>query len=269
MLNNLDCKVTVVEMLPHLLSMADASVIDYIEKKFRKSGIEVLTGSAVQEILQDGLVCKTGNEIKKIQAECVVVATGRVPNTNRSELDRLGIRHDRGRVETNEKMQTSVRHIYAIGDANGKSMLAHTASREAIIAVNNILGKPCTVSYDAIPSCVYTTPEIAWVGLTEKQAGEMGLEYKTGLFPTLANGKSLIEGETDGFLKIIADEKTGEILGVHYVCAHATDMIAEIAALMNAEGTVEDICNTVHPHPTVSESVMEAAEAVFGKSIHF
>ena len=269
MLNAFGCKVTVIEMLPHLIAMADDMIIEQVEKQFKRSGISVITGAAVNEIYADGLSYQDADGIHRIFADHTVVATGRVPNVDTAMLDKLGIKHDRGRITTDLHMRTNVPGIYAIGDVNGKSMLAHTASREAVIAVNNILCHTELMDYNIIPSCVYSTPEIAWVGLNERDAKKLGINYKTGTFPVMANGKSLIEGESEGMLKIIADAATEEILGGHLVCCHATDMIAEIAALMNVEATVEDICSTVHPHPTVSESIMEAAEAVFGKSVHF
>jgi dihydrolipoamide dehydrogenase len=167
-------------------------------------------------------------------------------------------------------MRTNVENIYAIGDVNGKWMLAHTASAEGVVAVENILGKDgetSTMRYDLIPQCIYTMPEIAWVGLTEKQAKEKGIVYKKGAFPMMANGKSLVEGETTGMVKLLALE-SGELIGGHIVCAHATDMIAEIVLAIQMKGTAHDVAKTIHAHPTVSETVMEAAEAIMGKAIH-
>jgi len=262
-------KVTIVEMLPAVLNMADDAVIEHTRKRFLRQGVDVETGARVREILPDGLLYETDEGTKRVTAEITVVATGRVPDTDVRELDRLGISHEKGRIKTDAHMRTSLPGVYAIGDLNGISMLAHTASREGVVAVKNIMGQPCRMSYDAIPSCVYTTPEIAWIGMTERDAKRAGIRYKTGIFPTAANAKSLIEGETDGFVKLIAEESTNELVGAHLVCSHATDMIAEFGLLMHMEGTAEDIAGTVHPHPTVSESAMEAAEALLGKAIHF
>lgn len=269
MFSELGCKVTMVEMLPNMLAIADDMVIELVEKQLKKFGITTVNNVSVSEILPDGLAYKDETRVHRIQAECTVVATGRVPNTDIAMLDALGIQCERGRIVTDDCMRTSLRGVYAIGDANGKSMLAHTARREAFVAVRNIMGESCTMSYDAIPTCVYSIPEIAWVGLTEREVRKMGIEYKVGKFPMRANGKSLIEGETDGWIKVIADSHTGEILGAHLVCAHATEMVMEFAVLMSVEGTIEDMVEAVHPHPTVSEGAMEAAEAVFGLSIHY
>ncbi|HWR22123.1 MAG TPA: dihydrolipoyl dehydrogenase [Feifaniaceae bacterium] len=265
----LGTKVTIVELLPTVLNMADDAVIEAAERLLKKQGVEIVTGAKVREILPDGLLYEGDAGIVKAAAEMTVVATGRVPDTDAGELDRLGIAHDRGRIVTDARMRTSVPGIYAIGDLNGVSMLAHTASREGVVAVKNILGQNCLMSYDFIPSCVYTAPEIAWIGMSEKDAKKMGVRYKTGVFPLAGNSKSLIEGEADGFIKLIADASTDELIGGHMVCGHATDMVAELGVLMHLEGTAEDIAETVHPHPTVSESVMEAAEALLGKAIHF
>lgn len=165
-------------------------------------------------------------------------------------------------------MRTNIPNIYAIGDLNGKSMLAHTASREAEIAVENILGRPEEMCYDTIPSCIYMEPEIAAVGLTEQQAKEKYGKIKVGKFPMSANGKSLIEGDKSGMMKVILDAEYNQILGVHMFAVHATDMIAEIVAAMNLEATAEEIIASVHPHPTVSEAVGEAFMAAYDKAIH-
>jgi dihydrolipoamide dehydrogenase len=269
MLAGLGCSVTIIEMLPTVLNMADDAIIEYTEKMLKQQGISVVTEARVKEILPDGPVYETASETEKVYADITVVATGRVPNTDQKQLDQLGIEHDRGRVKTDRCMRTNIPGIYAIGDLNGVSMLAHTASREGIVAVNNILGKTCFMTYDKIPSCVYTSPEIAWIGMNEKDAKKLGITYKTGTFPMLANGKSLIEGESSGMIKLIADALTGEIIGGHMVCGHATDMIMELGILMGLEGLADDIAESVHPHPTLSESIMEAAEALLGRAVHF
>lgn len=268
MLASLGTKVTIVELLPSILSMADDAVIETAESLLQKKGVEIVTRARVREILPDGLLYEGGSGIVKIAAEIAVIAAGRVPDTDVHQLDQLGIAHDRGRIRTDARMRTNIPGVYAVGDLNGISMLAHTASREGVVAVKNILGQDCLMSYDAIPSCVYTTPEIAWIGMTEKDAQRMGIRYKAGVFPMAANGKSLIEGETEGFIKLIADASTNELIGGHLVCSHATDMVAELGVMMHLEGTAEDIAETIHPHPTVSESVMEAAEALLGKAVH-
>jgi dihydrolipoamide dehydrogenase len=260
--------VTIVEMLPDIIAVADSDVISVALKKLKTIGVEVFTGAKVVSIDAGGLyfVNSEGAE-QRLDAEMVLCASGRASNADQVMLNRLGIRHSKGAVETDEQLRTNIPGIYAIGDINGKWMLAHVASAEGIVAVENILGKFSVMSYDSIPQCIYTMPEIAWIGLTEKQAAEKGIAYKKAVFPMFANGKSLIEGETAGMVKLLADE-SGVIIGGHIVCAHATDMIAEIAVLMHKKGSADDIIGTIHAHPTISETVMEAAEALRGKAIH-
>jgi dihydrolipoamide dehydrogenase len=268
-LSTFGVKATIVEMLPSIIAAADDDVISAAARMLRSLKVDVWTKAKVVSIDAGGLkfLNAEGAE-QRLDAEMVLCASGRTPDTDRDALDKLGIRHSKGIVETDERMRTSVEHIYAIGDINGKWMLAHTASAEGVVAVENILGKDSVMSYDLIPQCIYAMPEIAWVGLTEKQAAEKGIPYKKGNFPMMANGKSLIEGETAGMVKLLASE-SGELIGGHIVCAHATDMIAEIAMVMQMKGTARDIAKNIHAHPTVSETVMEAAEALIGKAVHF
>ncbi|MDR1943663.1 MAG: dihydrolipoyl dehydrogenase [Synergistaceae bacterium] len=261
-------KVYIVEMLPDIIAAADSDVISVAGRMLKSLGVEVWTKAKVVSIDSGGLkfVNSEGAE-QRLDAEMVLCASGRSPNTDVAMLDKLGVRHTRGAVETDGRMRTNVDGIYAIGDINGKWMLAHTASAEGAVAVENILGREAVMRYDLIPQCIYTMPEIAWAGLTEKQATEKGISFKKGVFPMMANGKSLIEGETTGFIKLLVNESQ-EIIGGHIVCAHATDMIAEIAMVIQMKGTARDIAHTIHAHPTISETVMEAAEAVIGKATH-
>ncbi|MDR0709015.1 MAG: dihydrolipoyl dehydrogenase [Spirochaetaceae bacterium] len=260
--------VTIVEMLPDIIAAADGDVVSAALKMLKSIGVNVFTGAKVVGIDAGGLrFVNGGGTEQRLDAEMVLCASGRAPNADRAMLDKVGIRHSKGAVETDEHMRTNIPGIYAIGDINGKWMLAHAASAEAIVAVENILGKSSAINYDSIPQCIYTTPEIAWIGLTEKQADERRIAYRKGVFPMFANGKSVIEGETAGMVKLLADE-TGAIIGGHIVCAHATDIIAEIAVLMRKKGTAGDIIGTIHAHPTIAETVMEAAEALTGKAIH-
>lgn len=260
--------VTIVEMLPDILNTADTAVIEYTQRLLKKAGVEIICNARVTQIDAEGLVYEKNGSRGRVKATLVLAAGGRVPNTDPVMLDRLGIRHERGRIETDEKMQTSVPGIYAIGDVNGRSMLAHTASREGEAAVDHILGRFSPMDYGQIPCCVYTTPEIAWIGMTEQEASALGIPYQSSTFPMAGNGKSLIEGESDGFIKLLSDLRTGEVLGAHLVCAHATDMIMEVGILMKLEGLAEDIADSVHPHPTVSEAVMEAAAGLAGMAVH-
>lgn len=269
LLSAFGAEVTIVEMLPSVLAMADDLVIEQARKILARQGVKIHCGAAVREILPGEVVFQDQDGVHQVRADAIVVATGRVPNVDIKRLDALGIAHDHGRIQTDARMRTSRPHVYAIGDLNGKSMLAHTASREAVVAVRDILGQQAAMEYGGIPSCVYTTPEISWIGMTEREAKKAGLSYKTAVFPMAANGKSLIEGESGGMVKLIADAGTGELLGGHLVCVHATDIIMELGALMGMEGVAADLAEAVHPHPTVSEAVMEAAEAILGKAVHF
>lgn len=192
---------------------------------------------------------------------------GRAPYTEGLGAKEIGIEFDRRAIQTDARLRTNIPNIYAIGDLNGKSMLAHTASREAEVAVQNILGRPEEMDYSAIPACIYMEPEIASVGLTEQQAKEKYGKIKVGKFPMSANGKSLIEGEKSGMIKVILDAEYNGILGVHMFCVHATDMIAEIVAAMNLEATAEEVIASVHPHPTVSEAVGEAFMAAYERAV--
>ncbi|MDR1378051.1 MAG: dihydrolipoyl dehydrogenase [Synergistaceae bacterium] len=261
-------KVTIVEMLPDIIAAADGDVVSVTAKMLKSLGVVVWTKAKVVSIDAGGLTFQNSEGAEqRLDAEMVLCASGRSPNTDRDALDKLGIQHVKGAIETDDHMRTNVENIYAIGDVNGKWMLAHTASAEGIVAVENILGKNSTMRYDLIPQCIYTMPEIAWVGLTEKQAKEKSIAYKKGVFPMMANGKSLIEGETAGMVKLLASE-SGELIGGHIVCTHATDMIAEIVLAIQMKGAAHDVARTIHAHPTVSETVMEAAEALMGKAIH-
>ena len=196
------------------------------------------------------------------------MAVGRKPNLSGIDSEALGIRTERGAIVTDDTLKTSVDSIYAIGDVNGKSMLAHTASMEGIIAVENICGKKAQMDYQKVPSAIYIQPEIASVGLTEKQAKETYKNVKVGRFPLMANGKAKVEGEERGMIKVIVESELGEIVGVHMYCIHATDLIAEAVAAMNLESTAEEVAMSIHPHPTVSEVIHEAMHAAAGKAIH-
>jgi dihydrolipoamide dehydrogenase len=255
-------------MLDSVIAMADADVVASMTKMLSARGIAIICGAKVVEISKQGLAYEKNGEAVQVAAENVLISVGRVPDCDTAALDQLGIEHERGKIMTDERLKTSLQGIYAIGDVNGKWMLAHKASAEGIVAVENIAGHDAIMSYDRIPQCIYTSPEIAWVGLTEKQARASALTVKCASFPMIANGKSMAQGNTTGFVKLISDVKTGELLGAHLVCAHATDMIGEIVLGMNAEVCAEDVAKTIHPHPTVSEGIMEAAEALIGKAIH-
>lgn len=268
LLSELGCSVTIVEMMDNIMFMADEDVIKELKSILKRNRVNIIVSARVTEIKGQEVIYERDGKILSIESDKVLVAVGRIPETDQAELDRLGIVHVRGRITTDERMQTNIKGIYAIGDVNGKYMLAHVASKEGIIAANNIFGIECRMSYKAIAQCIYSHPEISWVGLTEKEAIEQGYEVSIGRFPISANGKSLAEGDVSGFVKVIIDKKYKEILGVHMICSHATDMVSEAVLAIDLEATAEDIAASIHPHPTVSEALMEAAHAALGKAIH-
>ena len=264
-------QVTILEMMDSILPGIDQDVIQVMTRHLQKNGVQIITGAKVLSLQHDGdVICqyeKVG-ETKSIHAQTVLVAVGRKPVTSGIGLENVGLETQRGFMVVDEQMRTAIENIYAIGDITGQSQLAHVASAQGLVAAANATGNNKRISYDIIPVCIYSNPEIALIGLDEKQALAKGYRIKTGKCPASVNGKSKILGEAEGFVKIITDEKTGEILGAQIVGARATDMIAEIGVLMKAEGTVDELADTIHPHPTISEMVMEAAHDVEGLSCH-
>lgn len=267
---SLGASVTVIEVMDRILPMVDEEITADVAKMLKGLGINIMTNSKVTKIESEKVYYEAGGKEQCEEADKILMSVGRAPNTDGLNLEVLGLQMDRRAIVTDEYLKTNVPGIYAIGDVNGKSMLAHTASMEGIVAVNNILGHGTKMSYDRIPSCIYTQPEIASVGLTEKQAVEKyGKDkIKVGKFPLAANGKATVEGESQGLIKVIVEAEFGEILGAHLYGIHATDMIAEVVLAMNLESTAEEIALAVHPHPTVSEVIPEAFHAVLGKAIH-
>jgi dihydrolipoamide dehydrogenase len=225
-----------------------------------------------------GASSKTGKVHVKIQeksgekaqltAEKVLVSVGRTPYTNGLGLETIGLEMNGGFIQVNARMETNVDGVYAIGDVIGKIMLAHAASAEGIVAVENIMGKSREIDYRRIPNCVYTFPEIASVGLKEREARDSGLDIRVGKFPYLYSGKAIAMGEPEGFIKIIAEKELGEILGVHILGENATELIGECVLAMNLEASVEDLGEVVKAHPTLSETIMEAALDWRGISVH-
>ncbi|MBR2223448.1 MAG: FAD-dependent oxidoreductase [Christensenellaceae bacterium] len=234
-----------------------------------KRGIDIYTNAKVVEI-KDGLEVVFEYEGKQLSAmgEICVMAVGRRPDTKDIGLEELGINMNRGFVQVDEYLRTNIPNIYAIGDITGKIQLAHVASAQGLVAAHNATGENKVMHYNIVPACIYTNPEIASVGLTEAQARDKGLDIKIGTFNVNGNGRSMVMQVSDGFAKIITDAKTGEILGGHIMGPRATDMIAEIAVAMKAEATIEELADTIHPHPTVSEIIMEAAHDVEGLCCH-
>ncbi len=265
---NLGSKVTVIEMMDRILPMVDEEITALVARMLQKHGIDIYTEAKVTNIAGTEVYFEQAGAKKKVEGSKILVSIGRVPNTEGLNVESLGLKMNRKAIEADEGLRTNVPRIYAIGDVNGVSMLAHTASMEGIIAVENILGHNRTIDYTKIPSCIYVHPEIASVGLTEKQAREQYKSIKIGKFPLAANGKATVEGSAEGLIKVIIDAEYEEILGVHIYGVHATDMISEAVLAMSLEATAEEIPYAVHPHPTVAEIIPEAFHAALGKAIH-
>ena len=252
----------------------DDDVSAQISRSFRKAGIKVMTAAQVKSVDTTGELCKLTVETKKgtevIEAETVLSAVGVIPNTDSIGLEEVGVEMVRGRkIKVDEYYRTNVEGIYAIGDIIPTQALAHVASAEGICCVEAICGlNPKPIDYGNIPGCTYVTPEVASVGMTERAVKEAGIEYKVGKFFFLASGKAAAAGEKDGFVKLIIDAATDRILGAHLVGANVTEMISGIVAGRNTGMTASDLIHSVHPHPTMSEAIMEAAEASHGECIH-
>ncbi|HSK75794.1 MAG TPA: dihydrolipoyl dehydrogenase [Thermoanaerobaculia bacterium] len=265
-------KVTLIEMLPRILPIEDEEVSAEVEKAFRKRGMDVMTGTKMQSVekTENGVRLKLeGGKKDVVEAEMLLVAIGRRPVTENIGLEALGIELERGYIQVNGFMQTAVPNIYAIGDVVPTPWLAHVASSEGILAAEHMAGeKVKPINYDRVPSCTYCEPEVASVGLTEAKAKERGYDVQVGKFPFTALGKAKVIGKTTGFAKVVRDKKYDEVLGVHLVGAHATDLIAEACVVLQLEGTDEELLRTMHPHPTMSEALMEAAHAAHGLAIH-
>ncbi len=271
--NSLGTKVTLVEFMPNVVPVEDEEVSKQLERSFKKSGMKVMTDSTVESVDTTGEKCKVLIKTKKgeetIEADIVLSAVGIATNIEGIGLEETGIKTERGKVIVDEFYQTGVEGYYAIGDIVPGPALAHVASHEGIICVEKIAGHhPQPMNYGNIPGCTYTHPEIASVGLTEKAAREGGRDIKVGKFPFTASGKASASGNKDGFVKVIVDAQYGEILGVHMIGENVTEMIAEIVLAKKLESTGREIIDAVHPHPTMSEAVMEAVAAAYGEVIH-
>jgi dihydrolipoamide dehydrogenase len=265
---------TIVELLPRLVPLEDEEVSKELERSFRKRGIksQVDTNLEKLETTDTGVrvTGKTGKgETVTLEAEMLLVAVGRMPYTEGLGLEGTKIKVDRGFVQVDEFQQTAEKGVYAIGDVVPTPLLAHLASKEGIVAVEHMAGKnPTPINLRLVPSCTYCDPEIGSVGLTESKAREQGYDVKVGRFPFSASGKARIIGEEEGFVKVVSEKKYDEILGVHIIGPHATELIAEACVAMQLESTAEELGRTMHAHPTVSEAVMEAAEGVHDLAVH-
>jgi len=264
--SSLGSKVTIIEKLDGILPMMDDDIRNAYAKILKRDGIEIFTDAEVKAVNDHEVTYSyQGNEVK-INADTVLISVGMRPNT--AGLEVLNLKMDRSAILTNDQLQTSVPNVYAIGDVNGKYMLAHVASAEGLVAAEHIMGHKAAMKYDRVPNAVYGSPEIATIGLTEKEAKAKDLKYKVSTFPLLASGKAMADNEKDGFIKMIVSEQYKEILGVHILSYNASDLIAEIGVTLELEGTAHEIAHTIHPHPTLSEIVMEAAHGAVDKPIH-
>jgi dihydrolipoamide dehydrogenase len=271
----LGASVTVIEYLDHILGNMDTEICKQFQKILAKQGIEFHLSSRVTGIdsskKQLGVTFEpaNGGDSRTLQADIVLVSTGRKPYTEGLGLEEVGVKLDnRGRVETDHHFKTSVDGIYAIGDVIAGPMLAHKAEDEGVAVAEILSGQAGHVNYDVIPSVVYTEPEVAYIGKTEQELKEAGIEYRSGKFPFTANGRARAMLATDGFVKVLADAKTDRVLGVHIIGKGAGDLIHEAAVLMEFGGSSEDMARTCHAHPTMSEAVKEAALAVDKRPIH-
>ena len=267
--NALGCQVTVLELLPTILATEDVQVIRHIQLFMKRKGITIHTGTKLTHVKKsDASVTAVLESGEEITAQKMLVSIGRRYNTEDIGLEKIGVRTEDGKIVVDARMQTNVPSIYAVGDVASRYLLAHVAAAEGKIAAQNCLGNNVEMDYQVIPWCVFTLPEIGHVGMTEKEATDEGYEVKIGRFPYAANGKALGLRETDGFVKTVSDADSGDILGVHIVGVQASTLIHEAAVAVRLGASAENIAHTVHAHPTLSEIVMESAEAAYDKAIH-
>jgi len=270
-LHGLGGQVSIVEMMDHIIPGADEEIALALQAFIEKEGISVFTQAKVQEILHEKSQCTVSFEQSGVRKECrgekVVVSVGRKADLSELNVDRVGLAQKDGVLQINECMETNIPGIYAVGDVVGGLMLAHVAMAEGECAAANAMGQKTSMRYNAVPSCVYTAPELASVGLTEAAAREK-YDVQVGLFPFHGCGKAMILDETYGMVKIVCEKKYGEVLGVHIIGPNATDMISEAVLGMSMEMTVEELAGAIHPHPTLSEAIMEAAQTLHGGAIH-
>jgi dihydrolipoamide dehydrogenase len=271
--NSYGVSVTLVEMLPTVLPLEDVDIANELEKALKKQKIAVRTGTRVEKVDTSGgkvaLTVSKDGSTDTLTADKALMAIGVAPNSDGIGLETVGVQTERGFIKIDDHMGTNVAGIYAIGDVTGKLALAHVASAQGIVAVDSIAGHQTeTLNYDKMPRCVYCHPEVASVGLTEARAREKGFQVKTGQFPFRANGKALGLDDYEGFVKIVAEAEYNEVLGVHIIGPHVTELIAGPTGMLRLEATLEELARTVHPHPTLSETIMEAAHVTLGEAIH-
>ncbi|MDX9771210.1 MAG: dihydrolipoyl dehydrogenase [Tenuifilaceae bacterium] len=271
--NSIGTQVTLVEYMPNIVPVEDEEVSKTLERSFKKNKIKVMTNASVESVDTSGDLCKVTIKTKKgeevVEAEIVLSAVGITPNTEGIGLENVGVEMENGRVKVDEYYRTNVEGVYAIGDIIPGPALAHVASAEGIACVEKIAGMDVhPINYKNIPGCTYTSPEVSSVGMNEKAAQEAGYEIKVGKFPFTASGKATAAGMRDGFVKLIFDAKYGELLGAHMIGGNVTEMIAEMVVARNLETTGHELIKSIHPHPTMSEAIMEAAAAAYDEVIH-
>jgi dihydrolipoamide dehydrogenase len=272
--NSLGVQVTVVEMADQILPVEDTEVAQALEKVFTKNGMTIRTGTGVEGLTRQGDVVtanlKGKNTTEAWSGDACLIAIGILPNTENIGLEKVGIETTRGFVKVDELMRTNIPHHFAIGDVAGGAALAHKASHEGVVAAEVAAGKSKhPMKYDNIPGCTYCQPQVASVGLTERAVKEKGISYRVGKIPFSAIGKAIAIGEQEGFIKVIIDDEVGEVLGVHIIHAEATELISEAAVIRSHEGIAASVVDTIHPHPTLSEGVMEAMALALGRPLNF
>ncbi len=267
--NAFGCKVTVLELLPTILATEDIQVVRHIRLFMKRKGISIHTGAKLTSVKKsDEGVTAVLESGENLTAQKMLVSIGRRYNTEGIGLDKVGVRTENGKIVVNEQMQTNIPGIYAVGDVASRYLLAHVASAEGKVAAQNCLSETTEMDYQVIPWCVFTLPEIGHAGMTETEATDEGYKVKVGKFPYAASGMALGMGEADGFVKTITDADSGDILGVHIVGVHASTLIHEAAVAIRLGANAKDVAHTVHAHPTLSEMVMESAEAAYGRAVH-
>ena len=271
--NTLGIQVTVLEMLPHILPPVERKLAKRYQSMLRKQGIDVKTKARVEKVLQsrNGLTVRytLRNKAETTEADLVLNATGRVPFSDGLGLDEIGVERERGRVLVNDRLETNVPGIYAIGDVTGEVLLAHVASRQGEVAAEIIAGHDSRMDYRVVPNVVFCMPEIAGVGLTSQEAKKEGITVVEGTFPFSASGKALVQGETEGQVRLLCEPASGKVLGLHVMGPGASELVAEGALAIQLGATAQDVAETIHAHPTLPEAIAEAARVVaFGEAIH-
>jgi len=272
--NTIGTDVTLVELQDTIVPIEDKDIGKELGKIYKKKGIDVRTGSTVEKVEKNGdgvkVTIKTGDDTETVEADVVLSAVGVAGNVDGIGLDKIGVEYEKGQIKVDrDTYQTNVDGVYAIGDVIGAPWLAHKASHEGIFCVEKMAGEdPLPIKYDNIPGCTYCEPQVASVGYTEQQAKDEGYDIKVGKFPFSASGKATGLGHQEGFVKVVFDEKYGEWLGCHMIGAHVTELIAEVVVARDLETTGHEIISAVHPHPTMSEAVMEAVAEAYGEGVH-